>query len=416
MKVRDLPFIALALSLSRTGLGGTWMENGMTFSYSLSDDGGARVSIASCGVSASVVIPSEIDGHKVTGIEATSSDCLANLASVVIPNGVTYIGDDAFRGCSSLMSITLPDSVIRLGAYAFAWCTSLTSISIPNGVTSFGSSAFERCSKLKAITILDGVTSLGASAFSECGRLTSITLPASVTTIGGGAFANCTNLMSIMIPNGVTNIGYQAFGWCYSLQSITMPDRVTFINRGLFGPKPFLACSLSTVFVKPRAGTTDVVVEIPNGVDAAKVTVVVGPDVKTVTPNGAAVRIVRGDADITDFLDIPAAVGGVVDLDAATVKAVYANEPLDTAQEAKIDLSTPTPQHLSDAQGPRLSAEGGRDAGGDGGERDRRRDRRRRPAVDAERDGEGRRERLLLDPRQQVAARQEQACRTLAFI
>lgn len=115
MKVRDLPFIALALSLSRTGLGGTWMENGMIFSYSLSDDGGARVSIASCGVSASVVIPSEIDGHKVTGIEATSSDCLANLASVVIPNGVTYIGDDAFRGCSSLMSITLPDSVIRLG-------------------------------------------------------------------------------------------------------------------------------------------------------------------------------------------------------------------------------------------------------------------------------------------------------------
>lgn len=96
--------------------------------------------------------------------------------------------------------------------------------------------------------------------------------------------------------------------------------------------------------VRPSAGTADVVVEIPNGVDAAKVRIEVAPTVAKVTPNGAAVRVVRDTADITDFLDIPAAVGDVVDLGAATVKEEVVREALDPAQGAVVDLSAPTPQ------------------------------------------------------------------------
>ena len=96
--------------------------------------------------------------------------------------------------------------------------------------------------------------------------------------------------------------------------------------------------------VRPSAGTATVVVEIPDGIDAAKVRVEVAPDVKTVTPNGAAVRVVRGDADITDFLDIPAAAGGVIDLGAATVKPEVEKEALDPAQGAVVDLSASDPQ------------------------------------------------------------------------
>ena len=92
--------------------------------------------------------------------------------------------------------------------------------------------------------------------------------------------------------------------------------------------------------VRPSAGTAEVAVEIPDGVDAARVRVEVLPTVKTVTPNGAAVRVVRGEADVTDFLDIPAAVNGVIDLDAATVKPELAKEPLDTAKGAVVDLSS----------------------------------------------------------------------------
>ena len=101
--------------------------------------------------------------------------------------------------------------------------------------------------------------------------------------------------------------------------------------------------------VKPSAANAEVVVEIPDGVDAAKVTVEVAPDVRTVTPNGAALRVVRGEADITDYLDIPAAVGGVIVLSAATVKAEYANEPLDTAKGAVIDLSSAESPSLTTA-------------------------------------------------------------------
>ena len=101
--------------------------------------------------------------------------------------------------------------------------------------------------------------------------------------------------------------------------------------------------------VRPGAANAEVVVEIPDGVDAAKVTVEVMPDVRTVTPNGAALRVVRGEADITDYLDIPAAVGGVIVLSAATVKAEYANEPLDTAKGAVIDLSSAESPSLTTA-------------------------------------------------------------------
>ena len=101
--------------------------------------------------------------------------------------------------------------------------------------------------------------------------------------------------------------------------------------------------------VKPSAANRNVYLEIPDGLDAAKVTVEVEPTVRTVTPNGAALRVVRGKSDITDYLDIPAAVGGVIVLSAATVKAEYANEPLDTAKGAVIDLASAESPSLTTA-------------------------------------------------------------------
>ena len=89
---------------------------------------------------------------------------------------------------------------------------------------------------------------------------------------------------------------------------------------------------------------------IPSGVDAAKVTVRVSPETKRVTPNGAAVKVVRGTADITGFLDIPAAdASGVIDLSAATVKEEIVKEPLDAAKGAKVDFSSPSSPSLTTA-------------------------------------------------------------------
>ena len=89
----------------------------------------------------------------------------------------------------------------------------------------------------------------------------------------------------------------------------------------------------------PSAGASDIVVYIPTGVAPASVTVRAPVDSATVTPNGANVRVVRGESDITDYLDIPAAVDGVVSIAGAAVKDEFVKEPLDTEKGAVIELS-----------------------------------------------------------------------------
>ena len=85
----------------------------------------------------------------------------SDVKKIVIEDGVTSIGDYAFRGCSSLTSITLPDSVTSIGDCAFVFCVGLSSITLPDSVTSIGDSAFKNCSSLTSITIPDSVTSIG---------------------------------------------------------------------------------------------------------------------------------------------------------------------------------------------------------------------------------------------------------------
>ena len=70
---------------------------------------------------------------------------LTGLTSVIIPNSVTSIGDEAFENCSGLTSVTIPNSVTSIGDYAFNGCSGLTSVNIPNSVTSIGWGAFEAC-------------------------------------------------------------------------------------------------------------------------------------------------------------------------------------------------------------------------------------------------------------------------------
>ena len=96
--------------------------------------------------------------------------------------------------------------------------------------------------------------------------------------------------------------------------------------------------------VRPSEGNTAVEVTIPQGVDAAKVTVEVSPKVASVKPNGAKVKIVSGGADITGYLNVPAADGsGVVDLTKATVKEEYVKEALDPGKGAEIKLNAANP-------------------------------------------------------------------------
>ncbi len=158
----------------------------------------------------------------------------SNVKKVVIEDGVTSIGNQAFPFCQKLASVTIPDSVTSIENYAFSECSSLTDIVIPNSVTSIGNSVFKRCSNLSNITLSNNITSIGSGAFTDCRSLPSITIPDSVTSIGGNAFSDCRSLTSITIPDKVTSIEYAAFDGCSRLTSITIPDSITSIGDFAF--------------------------------------------------------------------------------------------------------------------------------------------------------------------------------------
>ena len=215
----------------------------------------------------------------------------SEITSIVIGDGVTSIGNNAFQYCSSLTGAAIPGSVTAIGSSVFYGCDALTDIyyggygidwlataghnDVPNGtavhfkddlygkgacgenvnwvmtadgtLTISGTGAMTDCGSfgdpapwkicrqyIKSAVIGSGVTSIGKYAFYCCEALTSVTIPDTVTVIGGGAFRGCSRLSGMTIPDTVTGIGSYAFYNCSSLPSVTIPDGVTTISESAF--------------------------------------------------------------------------------------------------------------------------------------------------------------------------------------
>ena len=82
----------------------------------------------------------------------SSVSSLANVmtSNVVIEEGVTSIGNIAFRGLSSLEELTVKGDV-TIGNYAFQGCASLETVTFMGNVTSVGYNAFYGCASLTNI-------------------------------------------------------------------------------------------------------------------------------------------------------------------------------------------------------------------------------------------------------------------------
>ena len=209
----------------------------------------------------SIVIPESI---KVIPEEAFL--CCSALESITLPDSLLEIGEKAFWGCDAIETIKLPESLTEIGGEAFWGCDNLKAVKIPKSVTRIGESAFECCSKLKTIYIPEHVFDIGDSAFGCCEGLDSIRvskankyydsregcnaiiekgsdtliagcskthIPDSVKAIANQAFYGGIN-RRIIIPNSVTKIGDWAFSLCKALESITLSDSLTEIGHDAF--------------------------------------------------------------------------------------------------------------------------------------------------------------------------------------
>ena len=231
------------------------------------------------GNSDSITVPAKIRNKLVAEIDEYAfayrkekwiiekNENLAHMKSVVIADGVRYIGKNAFAERDKLVNVTLPGSIERIEEYAFWGCENLESINMPSGIKHIGTGAFRGCKKLAdkdgfvisagilfdyfghtaSISVPDGVTDIDDEALSDtmsmpCVSVTkpnealfsSVTIPNSVNRIGRYAFGGCKNLTSVQIPNSVVSIRERIFEGCSSLAEVSLPVNLTEIPYAAF--------------------------------------------------------------------------------------------------------------------------------------------------------------------------------------
>ena len=197
------------------------------------------------------------------------------ITTVVIEDGVTIIGYDAFNGCTLLSTVTFTGTPQLTAIYdaAFYGCTALTAIDIPASVTTLERAAFQYCTNLATVSGGDGLTSIGANvfygtawknnlannlsdglfylghvAFLMKGNATDITLAEGTTQIYDDAFYQCTTLTTIIIPASVESIGEAAFSSCENLSKVYVL-RTTPMTT--LGGNAFSGCDPNLVIVVP---------------------------------------------------------------------------------------------------------------------------------------------------------------------
>ena len=246
------------------------------FGYRTLDDG--TIEIASCNLVGDVVIPSEIDGKKVTIIGENAfegavvdsvsipetvveiKDCAfyqSTISSIVFSNGLKKIDEYAFSGCEYLTSVKFPESIEEIGDYAFNSCYNISYYdfpdkgvitgnnalgegvwyySRPDGPIVFGKTFYmikAYSQNYATVDIPDDIEVIGCNAFSGSYNLTSIDLPDSVRYIGSYAFSN-SGISEITIPEKVTRIEEGTFSYCTSLENVNFHDNITYIGDYAF--------------------------------------------------------------------------------------------------------------------------------------------------------------------------------------
>ena len=167
-----------------------------------------------------------------------------SLTSLVLPDKLSKIGENAFGGCVNITgSLIIPEGVVEIGSAAFADCKSMTgSLSLPTTLKKIGSAkgsgrgAFWSCGFIGELNLPSELEEIGFTSFGDCiGLYGELRLPEKLKKIGESAFGGCKNLCgSLEIPQGVTNIPKHCFDGCHFGGTLKLHDGITTIGDYAF--------------------------------------------------------------------------------------------------------------------------------------------------------------------------------------
>ncbi|MBQ9082828.1 MAG: leucine-rich repeat domain-containing protein [Clostridia bacterium] len=153
-----------------------------------------------------------------------------SLSHVTLP-AAGFAGDKAFKGCEKLAD---RQGLVIAGSIVYDYCGKKDAVSLPDSVTGLSGEAFKGCKVLRRVTLGHGTKHIGAEAFAQCKNLTEVVLPEGLTHIGAYAFAECDALEVLHLPDGLSEIGVHAFYHCTALERLDVPADVTRIGSGAF--------------------------------------------------------------------------------------------------------------------------------------------------------------------------------------
>lgn len=127
---------------------------------------------------------------------------------IIIKEGVTSIGANAFRNLWKVTNVSIAKTVEFIGEGAFENSEGFYEINIPGSVKIIGDEAFSS-TDLKECTLNKGLVMIGKGAFANT-NISKIVIPDGITSIEGKAF-NTTSLKKVVIPKNINVIASEAF-------------------------------------------------------------------------------------------------------------------------------------------------------------------------------------------------------------
>ena len=109
------------------------------------------------------------------------------IESVIIPEGVVEIGEDAFEYCDSLKRVVLPDGLKKIGVGAFENCA-LKEINLPESIEEIETLAFYNTEWWD--NIAEEFYSVNGLLIKYTGSDMDVVVPDYIKTIGSDCFLN----------------------------------------------------------------------------------------------------------------------------------------------------------------------------------------------------------------------------------